>query len=411
MKILGATVILFSTVLLWLVLHQYFFCPRFSFVESESFSGLELYNPYGTMDSSQWVMCNFHAHSNAWRGLTNGKGTPTNISEAYDSLGYGVHLVSDYHKIDMTREYEATFIPAYEHGYNIKKVHYLVLGNPKVNWLDYPLPQLLSNKQRILNQLAQSRESVILLNHPDMRNGFESDDLKYLSGYHYIEALSPYSRTTYKWDAALSAGKPIFVAGNDDTHNVFDKRGIGNFCTWVNTPSVEKNAVLAALKNGNSFAMQIPEIMGESFIEKTNRIKTKLPRLNSFRVKDGTIQLSIDRRAKEIIFTGEHGVELHRVTEAKVAFYAIKETDPYVRATITYHDGTKIFLNPVFKFTNTPFINNQPVIDRAKTNFFGFLGILIILLWGLLVYHLALRRPLKTGIFRLPLGTIRPFQG
>ena len=411
MKILSALLILLSTLILWLTLHQYFFCPRFSFVETEPFHGNKIYNPYEGIDSSDWVMGNFHAHSNAWSGVTNGKGTPTDIANVYDSLGYGVHLVSDYHKVDRTNEYESDFISAYEHGYNLKKVHYLVLGSQKVSWLDYPLPQILSNKQWILNQLAPANQGLIILNHPGVRNGFDKEDLKYLTNYQCLEVLGPFGTFTDKWDASLSAGRPIFSVGNDDVHDVFDIGNVGNYCTWINAPTPNKNDVLSAMRNGTSYAMQIPRIDNETLPEKIKRFKTNLPRLNSFRVKQGTIHVSLNRRAKNIVFSGKQGEELLRTTETNMASYAIAQTDPYVRTTITFHDGTLILLNPVFRYDALPFDNNQPEIDHVKSNFLSFIGILILLLWALLIYHLMVSRYVKRRIYRLPAPSIRFFQG
>lgn len=411
MKILSVAVIFILTLILWLTIHQYFFCPRFSFEEPTPFSGDKLYNPYAAIDSSEWVMCNFHAHSNTWKGLTNGKGTPHDIWQAYDSLGYAVHAVSDYHKIDLTYEYEPNFMPAYEHGYNIRKVHYLVLGPESVSWLDYIFPQILSNKQWVLHQLTKNSDNLIVVNHPDIRNGFENGDLKYLSNYQHMEVLSPSSVSLAKWDAALSSGKSVFIVANDDVHDIFDKRSVGRFCTWVNTHTSGKDDVLASMKNGNSYGMLIPEIAGEDFHQKIKRFKTKLPRLNSFHLKNGIIQLVVDKRAKEISFTGKHGKELSRVAETKIANYIIKGTDPYVRTTITFHDGTKIFLNPVFRYADKPFTSNQPIIDEAKSKLFILLGSLILLLWGLLLYQLLIVAPLRKRVNSFPEWLPKPYRG
>jgi hypothetical protein len=65
-----------SLVVVVILVNQYFFCPQYDFKKSASFSGPLLYNPYEGLDSSNWKKCNFHAHVNAWFGLTNGKATP-----------------------------------------------------------------------------------------------------------------------------------------------------------------------------------------------------------------------------------------------------------------------------------------------------------------------------------------------
>ncbi len=401
MKILSAAALFILTLLLWSVVHQYLFCTRFTFSDPQPFHGPRLYNPYAQMDSSNWVMCNFHAHSNAWKGVTNGEGTTQDIWNVYDSLGYGVHLTSDYHKIDFTHEYEKNFIPAYEQGFNLKKVHYLVLGNLKVNWLDYPLPQILSNKQKILNHLTAD-ESLVILNHPDVRNGFSRDDLKYLSGYRYMEVLSPYSTSVDKWDAALSAGKPIFIAGNDDAHNVFDHQSVGKFCTLVNTKNVTKKTVLESMKIGNTYGMQIPEIPDEDLYRKSQRLKTQLPKLQNVRLIDDIVHVNLNKAASVIIFSGQNGKELSRIVHSTHASYAIQKNDPYVRTSIIFTDGTKIFLNPIFRYTDVPFIDARPQINWAKTYLLNFFGLLILLFWGLFWFKFLFKGKLKRGVIQLP---------
>ncbi|GAB2797972.1 hypothetical protein GCM10027275_49340 [Rhabdobacter roseus] len=178
------TLLLFgvATLILMLVVSQYFFCPRFEFEARSPFAGPVLYNPYQSIDSTNWVKCNFHAHAKAWRGVPNGKGNASDIHRAYGSLNYGIHCVSNYQQIDTTNSADAGFIPAYEHGYNPAKTHQLVLGGNRVLWLDYLFPQTTENKQNVLNRLQDS-QPVIILNHPKIRDGYTEGDLQRLTGY------------------------------------------------------------------------------------------------------------------------------------------------------------------------------------------------------------------------------------
>ncbi|MDR2410605.1 MAG: hypothetical protein LBE13_21180, partial [Bacteroidales bacterium] len=52
----------------------YLLSPVYDFPQPKSFSGKAYYNPYLHTDSS-WKICNFHAHSRSWGGLTDGKHT------------------------------------------------------------------------------------------------------------------------------------------------------------------------------------------------------------------------------------------------------------------------------------------------------------------------------------------------
>src|SRR6185437_1400617 len=118
-----------------------------------SFSGDSIYNPYKSAVAGRWIKCNFHAHAHCWGGITDGKGTANNIYDAYKKLHYGIATISDYEYIDTTDQFSPNYISSYEHGYNISKIHELVLNASSVCWADYLLPQTLNNKQHILDDL------------------------------------------------------------------------------------------------------------------------------------------------------------------------------------------------------------------------------------------------------------------
>ncbi|HVT85128.1 MAG TPA: hypothetical protein VHD35_07980 [Chitinophagaceae bacterium] len=392
MKILRFIILLPGTILLWFAVQQYFFCPRFSYNEPKPFSGDSLYNPYANSDSNCWIKCNFHAHSNAWHGFTNGHGTSNEIHSIYDSLGYSIHLVSNYQKIDTSKKDEANYIPAYEHGYNIKKNHELVLGDKHVTWLDYLFPQTLFNKQEILNKLSANENDLVIINHPDVRNAFRRSDFKCLSNYNCMEVLSPSSYAFNDWDVALSSGKPVFIVGNDDLHNVSDTCYVGRFCTWVNTPIVDSKNIISSLKRGCSYAMKIATIPGEDFEHRKKRLKYGLPQLKNFTLEQAIIRVEINQPAKKFVFSGENGKELSVSQKNFVAYYKMKKEDRYVRVSVYFEDGTEIFLNPVYRY-DKPVTNKQAfIINTAAKDFFRVLGFFILCGWALLLYYVLLRR-------------------
>ena len=101
MKVSRIFLVLFLSGLIWLVISQFFFCTRFEFKQNPiAFQGKIIYNPYANINAANWEKCNFHAHGNAWNGLSNGSGSAADIHRVYDSLNYAVHCVSNYHLID-----------------------------------------------------------------------------------------------------------------------------------------------------------------------------------------------------------------------------------------------------------------------------------------------------------------------
>ena len=368
--------LLLPTWLLWLFVSQYLLCARFQFEEPVPFEGNKIYNPYDSVDSSNWKKCNFHAHSEAWNGATNGHGTALDVHKAYQKLQYKIHCVSNYHYIDTTGAFDPSYIPAYEHGYNLRKTHQLVLGSRKVQWLDYIFPQTLHNKQHVLQQLYDTN-SVVILNHPGLRNGYTADDFSALSGYQCMEVLNPSIISTKEWDAALSAGKKTFIVGNDDIHNVLAKERLGTMCTFVNVKGDNGKNVLKALKTGKSYGV----VLG-----KTQEINA-VPVLLGMTVRNDTIIIKMSDSAQDATLTGQNGKELASFKNTSLVRYRMEQNDHYVRATFKYRNGTAIYLNPVFYIPESSKSETSIYENVKETTFFRSLGCVILFLWLLILWR------------------------
>lgn len=376
MKTLRIMLLALSTWLVWLFVSQYLLCARFNFEESAPFEGTKIYNPYDSIDANNWLKCNFHAHARAWNGVTNGHGTATEIHEAYEKLRYQVHCVSNYHYIDTTNAGDKHYIPAYEHGYNVRKTHQLVLGSYRVQWLDYLFPQTLHNKQHILQQLGDSN-SVVILNHPGLRNGYEAEDFSSLSGYQCMEVLNPSVISTKEWDGALSSGKRVFIVGNDDIHNVLTKEQLGRMCTFVNVKTEGNSNVLAALKTGRSYGVAMGE--GQPI--------ESIPSLLNLHVLNDTITLKMSDKAHEITVTGQDGKLLESFRNTDYIQYRINQQDHYARITCSYDNGTTIYLNPVFYVPENGYTEAAIYEDVKETAFFRTMGVMILFLWLLIIWR------------------------
>lgn len=70
-------------------------------------------------------------------------------------------------------------------------------------------PQTLDNKQFIINKIAEDPHALIVLNHPNMLNGYQVDEMKKLYNYDLIEILNPQAQSLPHWDAALSSGRAV----------------------------------------------------------------------------------------------------------------------------------------------------------------------------------------------------------
>lgn len=379
MKALKIVSLVLSSIIITIAVDQYFFCPVYTFEKAVPFSGDSIYNPYASAVTGNWLKCNFHTHAHCWNGLTNGKGSANDVSNAYNRLGYDIHAISNYQRIDTTQQHSFNYIGCYEHGYNVLKSHQLVIGANKVCWKDYLLPQTLSNKQNILERLNNtSPGGLVVINHPIVRNGYRASELKYLTHYSCMEVLSPLGNSSKLWDKCLSAGKPVFIIGNDDCHNVFDTAKVGRICTWINIRHPSRDNILQALKTGVSYAMYLGKDLRE---EVRKGYKDSIPMLQKFVVSTDTIYAQFSRPAKAIIVSGINGHVLHTVSGTDSVIFRLGANEPYARITANYKNGTEIFLNPVFRYHNSPLRQSAAAINVIQTFLLRLTGIIILVVW------------------------------
>lgn len=344
LKIIKYTLLLFLTAIGAIITGFYLSCPVYRFDEPQPFSGDSLYNPYKNIVGSRWLAGNFQVQSRVWMGITNGrKNCPEAIWNAYRKLGYDIIAISDYQSINRALEDSAGYIPVYEHGYGIHKTHQVCIGSPKVLWRDYPLGAGLSNKQHIID-LLQKENELVALAHPDLRNGYRVNELKYLSGYHLMEVLNGARLSLAHWDTALSAGYPAFILANDDAHDVFKPGEIGNYATMIAAHSLAPGEIIHSLKTGNAYGVRVLTH------DQSNGFIRRLPRLVSCLLKKDTLWVSFSDTAQEIRFIGQQGRILG--IERNVAFAAMPVAPEvtYIRIEAEFDSKAILYLNPVFRY-------------------------------------------------------------
>ncbi len=380
--------ILLAAAITWMAVDQYLFCPQFVFKEPKVFSGDSIYNPYKNFTSQDYVKSNFHAHSKFGLGITNGEGLPKDIWETYEGLGYVFHAVSQYHKIDKYGETDKKYISSYEHGYNLKKTHQLLLGGDRVLGKDYIFPQTLNQKQYILSRLAQDTSNVIVLNHPDLSSGYTERDLKYLQYYDCIEVLNPAAQSFAHWDTALSAGKKVFILGNDDLHNIKNRNQIARFCTLVSSPTQSSTEALASIKSGSSIAMWLPQVHNESMDDKKNKLASSKITLESIDIKGDELVIEFEEPIDSLMVIGQNGKVVHSSSHQQHFNVPFEKDCTYLRVEYTTKDGIRYFLNPLFRYqkqvysrsvAGTAFVSRKPFKVAEAGFFFGGWVLLVLL--------------------------------
>lgn len=325
----------------------------YRFPESRAFHGSRFYNPYAGMQG-RWQRANLHAHGKAWGGLTNGEQTSDDVVAAYRRLGYDVAGVSNYHSIAPHQGVDT--LALYEHGYNITKRHRLAIGARRVDWLDFPLWQWLSQEQYVIDRVGRSAD-LVALPHPDTREAYDASNLAYLTGYHLIEVVNGPFESTVPWDAALSSGHPVWALGNDDTHDIADPRRLAAAWTMIDAPSTSAHDLVGALRAGRAYAV---ERRGE-------RPGQMDATLSSVTVDDsGTVSVSIAGATAVIEFFGQDGAFRATNFGSHSAQYTFTPDDTYVR-TVIRTPQTILFLNPIFRTTQDALQPPVAVVDLWRT--------------------------------------------
>lgn len=343
----------FFTIVVLISAFLYIKCSIYKFPPPHPFSGNHLYNPYSNDTAPSWSKANFHAHSMAWKGLTNGKQTPQEVLDTYAMLRYNIASVSNYQRVTTVGNPQIMTIPVYEHGYNIFKTHTLVFEPSKVSFFDAPFFQTSSMKQSVLNALNRE-SSCIALNHPLLKNGYRDADLKKLSGYQLMEVFNHSANSVRKWDIALSAGKPVWCLGNDDMHTTKKEAEVGVCWTMINHVSTTAD-IIKQLKKGNAYIVQGKRGIAENA-------------LKSLIVTGDTMRLKLSNRANTIRLIGQNGILRQQQEYTDTAAYIFSADDTYIRAEIS-NSHSLLYLNPVVRYNgeDTPLNSNEATLNIPAT--------------------------------------------
>ncbi len=385
----------------------YFWAPVYDFPEPQVFSGNKFFNPYEGLDSSCWRKSNFHFHVKEWWGLTSGrKNTAQELYKVYrQMLKYDLPQISNYQSISKEFKDSAFYIPAYEHGYGVRKKHQMLIGAKEVLWMDYSIVQNLNHKQHILDLLRPQNE-VVAIAHPDWEGGYTLKDMKYLSNYDLVEVLDNNWRSIPQWDAALSSGHVVWILADDDAHNIEDPYQIQRCATYVHSTVIQRDSIIKSLKSGRSYGVEI--YMGNkwTFKQKAGLAK-RIPRLRYVKMAGDTLKVSVSGEVFKVMFIGQDGRIRKSVYGPSGLWYRFTSEDTYIRTQITFiahhaHPtiglGDIIYLNPVFRYSGELAVNDlKAEINWPRTWIFRFIsfGALIAIFWA--VWSLRRNKKSKPG--------------
>lgn len=355
LKFIGKIFLWLIGIFIALLLCISLFVPVYDFDEPYPFSGDYLHNPYKGMDSTAWLKCNFHAHTRTAGGVANGRNNTGQLLDSiYRSFGFDHIGISNYNTICDYGKDKPSYVPGYEHGYGIFKIHQLGLGARKVRKIDYPLWQTLSMKQHTLNKMGQQVELAIPAHPSFVEKGYRPEDFKYLSNYRLLEVLNGYRKSPAHWDMALSNGHLVYLIGGDDAHNMTNINDPANRFTLINSKVNEGDKLLEALVAGKAVGVAFPmdPTYTETIPHKIERLRENLPYITKVDLCGDTLRVAATKRISKAEFIGQGGQILLCENDIDEAAYIIKPENQYVRTVLTFADGTELWLNPITRHEN-----------------------------------------------------------
>lgn len=337
----------------------------YDFPENSVFSGDTLFNPYENLPDTGY-RANFHAHSIAWKEVTNGHNTEKDIFDAYTERGYDIAGISNYHNIsDYAADYTNLYVPVYEHGYNVFKSHYLSISPESVSYFDYPLFQLSSHQQKIIENL-RDHKAIIAMAHPKFGGGRSFANMETLVNYDLTEVLNHYRVSDEHWDKALSAGRLTWIMGNDDTHDIVNEP---TFLIWniIYSDYRHKDSIMQNMLRGKNYAVK-----SENGIWDNRLVACTLDSGLTFSVEFDTIVETME-------FIGQDGEVKQVINQSDKGSYSFTDQDSYIRV-VARNKNSTAYLNPILRYDGktVPLASNlKPTSNSLLTWLFRIGAVLI----------------------------------
>ena len=304
------------------------------------------------MPKSKWYKGNIHTHTTE----SDGDAEPEKVVRWYRRHGYDFLVLSDHNHLTVLnygsgrrRFRRPLMIPGEELTLNILDgtvpIHINGIG---ISRLVEPIdaggvvPTIQANVDAILQA-----GGIASINHPNYKWAFDHESIKKVTGASLVEIFNgvPWSnpdggpgKYSYEqiWDSVLTAGRVIFGAATDDSHNYsdFDPVNMANPGRgWVVARAQEftAKAIVEALASGEFYAST-----GVTIAE--------------LEVSPDSIELEIEQDRENVYtttFTGRGGITVAEEAGLE-ARYRTRGDEGYVRATVRSSSGSKAWTQPLF---------------------------------------------------------------
>lgn len=325
------------------------FSVIYDFAPATPFAGDNIFNPYTNFDPNiEWKRTSLHTHTRVDGILNECDFTAEETFDKYRDFGYDIVGISNHNEITPNPD-PMQDIGIYEHGYNLRNFHKLVIGTESVNRFDALYPIFASQAQYQLNMLSNECD-VLQLNHPSRSALLDSVRLTKIGGYDIMElsGVNAYLENKH-WDWALSAGRYSFALLNDDLHYPDRTGKFAVRCSYLGAKEATSKEIVATLKNGCFYSMRVPDYGNGDWSAKLEQNKS-IPTIKNVGLQDDVIYLKLSHTPEQIRVIGQNHTLLARVTNSDTISYRMRACDPYARIVASYPDSLIIMTNAFARY-------------------------------------------------------------
>jgi hypothetical protein len=298
----------------------------------------------------RWVKGNTHAHTRN----SDGNETPRRAARWYQDYGYNFLFITDHDMITETASIDTDgnlddfiLIPGEEITLYFQEhpAHVCAL-NPSRLAKASPGQSLQQTLQNAIDAV-RAAGAVPIINHPNWKWSFGSDEMKKLHAVNLFELLnvnrdsnnfSAGGRTGTEelWDDLLSNGLVFYGVASDDTHDYLgdffpDKAYPGKGWVMARVTELTPGAVCSALEKGDFYASTGVELADVQISKQEYRVTIK----------------PYNDTAYTTLFIGKDGAVLKKENGLNAA-YSFTGNELYVRAKVFAANGETAFCQPVF---------------------------------------------------------------
>ena len=325
------------------------FSAIYDFYPATPFDGEDIFNPYSNFDPSiEWKRASLHTHTRVDGPLNECDFTAEETFNKYSDFGYDIVGISNHNEITPHPDTKQD-IGIYEHGYNLRNFHKLVIGTESVNHFDALYPISASQAQYQLNMLSNECD-VLQLNHPSRSALLDSACLTKIGGYNIMElsGFNAYLENKH-WDWALSAGRYSFALLNDDLHYPDRSNKFALRCSYLGAKETTSDEIIATLKSGCFYSVRIPDYgNGDWEIKRTKN--QSIPTIKNIGLQGDVIYMKLSETPEQIRVIGENHTLLARVINSDTISYRMRACDPYARIVASYPDSLIIMTNAFARY-------------------------------------------------------------